>query len=464
MQHRPGDGKFSPATAARRSRLLAVALAALAFALFAAAAPFALQPLSGLSGARFDIGFYAGALYGALAASTAVVMLLLARLRLAARGPDASHGQSAPPETTIHASPAGARTSAEFVAAVAHELRTPLTSIAGSLGLLTGGGLGRLPAPAMRLIRIAHTNCQRLVRLANDVLDIEKLESGEASFDFTRLALKPLVEQAIAETGAMATSFGVTVTFERADDVAVSADGARLTRALVNLLSNAIKFSPPDQKVMVSIEARGDHVRIAVADHGPGIPEGFKARVFETMPPVAAAGERVNGGMGLGLNVVKQIVVRHGGDVGCEDVPGSGTLFYIDLPTWNARLPQSDAQQSGGTPILVCEDEPDAAEILCEHLRRSGFAPDVAGTAGAAERAAAHKLYAAVLVDLRLPDGDGITLIQRLRAQWRYRNTPIVVVSATPEIGAQDARAASLRVLEWMRKPVDFDRLNRLLP
>jgi signal transduction histidine kinase len=463
MQHRPGNGGFSSATAARRSQLLAFALAALAFALFAAAAPFALEPLSRLSGARFDIGFYAGALYGALAASAAVVMLLLARLRRAAGGPDAGHGQSARPEMTIHASPAGARTSAEFVAAVAHELRTPLTSVAGSLGLLTGGGLGRLPAPAMRLVRIAHTNCQRLVRLANDVLDIEKLESGQAAFAFTRLVLKPLVEQAIAETGAMAASFGVTVTLERADDAAVSADGGRLTQALANLLSNAIKFSPPDQKVMVSIEARGDHVRIAVADHGPGIPAGFKAQVFEAMPPVAAAGERVDGGSGLGLSVVKQIVVRHGGDVGCEDVPGGGALFYLDLPTWDARVPQSDTKP-GGTPILVCEDEPEAAEILCAHLRRSGFAPDVAGTAGAAARAATGKLYAAVLVDLRLPDGDGITLIQRLRAQWRYRNTPIVVVSATPEIGAQDARAASLRVLEWMRKPVDFDRLNRLLP
>jgi DNA-binding response OmpR family regulator len=143
-------------------------------------------------------------------------------------------------------------------------------------------------------------------------------------------------------------------------------------------------------------------------------------------------------------------------------VPGGGALFYFDLPTWDVRLSQTDAQP-GGTPILVCEDEPDAAEILCAHLRESGFAPDVAGTAGGAERAAAGKLYAAILVDLRLPDGDGITLIQRLRAQWRCRNTLIVVVSATPEIGAQDARAASLRVLEWMRKPVDFDRLNRLL-
>jgi PAS domain S-box-containing protein len=351
----------------------------------------------------------------------------------------------------------------EFVAAVGHELRTPLTSIAGSLGLITGGGLGRLPAPAMRLIKIAHTNCQRLVRLANDILDLEKLESGQAAFNFRRVEVKPLVEQAIAGTRAMADGFNVTVTLERADDAVVSADPGRLTQALVNLLSNAIKFSPREQKVMASIEARGDHVRIAVADHGPGIPGGFKARVFEAMPRVEAAGERANGGTGLGLSIVKQIVARHGGDVGCEDVPGGGAWFYVDLPAWDARLPQADPQ-TGGTPILVCDDDPDAAEMLCDHLRETGFRPDVAGTAAQAERAAASKVYAAILVDLHLPDGDGITLIQQLRAQWRHRNTPIVVVSATPEIGSQDARSASLRVLDWMHKPVDLDRLDRLLP
>ena len=113
---------------------------------------------------------------------------------------------------------------------------------------------------------------------ANDILAIEKLESGEALFEFRRIELKPLVEQAIAGPRAMAESFSVTVTLERADEAVVRADAEHLAQVLVNLLSNAIKFSPPDQKVMVSIEGRGDHVRLAVADHGPGIPAGFKAQ------------------------------------------------------------------------------------------------------------------------------------------------------------------------------------------
>jgi PAS domain S-box-containing protein len=352
----------------------------------------------------------------------------------------------------------------EFIAAVSQELRTPLTSVAGSLGLLTGGGLGRLPAPAMRLIKIAHTNCQRLVRLVNDILDVERIESGHAAFDFRRVEVKPLVEQAIAATRAFADGFQVKVTLDRADDAVVSGDSGRLAQALANLLSNAIKFSPPEQKVMVAIEGRGDHVRIAVADHGPGLPDGVKADIFEKFAQAEVAGERAQGATGLGLSIVKQIVIRHGGDVGCDDVPGGGTVFHVDLPSWDERVAADTGPHGGAVPILVCEDDDDAADLLCGHLRQTGFAPDVAGTAAQAVAAAAGKAYGAFLVDLHLPDGDGISLIERLRAQWRYRNTPIVVVSATPEVGYEDERSAALRVLDWIRKPVDFNDLARLLP
>jgi len=350
----------------------------------------------------------------------------------------------------------------EFVATVSHELRTPLTSIAGSLGLLTGGGLGRLPAPAMRLIKIAHVNCQRLVRLVNDILDIERLDAGHAAFAFQRVDVKPLVEQAIGASRAFADDCKVAVTLERADEAAARADPDRLIQVVVNLLSNAIKCSPPDQRVMVAIENRSDHLRISVADHGPGIPAGFKARVFEKFAHADATDARAKGGTGLGLSIVRQIVLRHGGDVAFDDVPGGGTIFNVDLPTWDARVPAS-GPQDGGVPILVCEDDSDAADLLCAHLDQIGFAPEVAGTAADTVRAAAGKVYAAFLVDLHLPDGDGITVIEHLRAQWRYRNTPIVVVSANPEHGYEDQRAAALRVLDWMRKPVDFDRLARVL-
>lgn len=357
-----------------------------------------------------------------------------------------------------------ARVRDEFVATASHALRTPLTSIAGSLGLLIGGGLGRLPAPAMRLIKIAHTNSQRLVRLADDLVEVEEIEAGKAVFTFQRIALGPVVEQAVAANRAFADRFNVRVRLDAcAGDAVVCGDADRLMQVVVNLLSNAVKFSPSGQEVAVSVEVRADYVRIAVADRGPGIPDDFKARIFGKFAQADTPDARQSGGTGLGLSIVKQIVTRHGGEVGYDAAPGGGTIFHVDLPSWDAKTVMDAGRQPGGTPILVCEDDPDSAAVLCIHLEQAGFEPEVAGTAEEAVRAASKKTYEAILVDLLLPDGDGISLIERFRSQWRYRNTPIIVVSANPELGCMEERWPTLHVLDWIRKPVDFDRLIRVL-
>jgi PAS domain S-box-containing protein len=170
----------------------------------------------------------------------------------------------------------------EFAATVSHELRTPLTSIAASLALLAGGAAGALPDPVMRLIAIAHTNAQRLVRLINDILDIEKIESGKTVFKLGRVAARRLVEQAIEANRGFAAGFRVSVRLDAASEEAmVRADPDRLTQVVTNLLSNAVKFSPRGQEVEVRIGQHLDNVRIAICDRGCGIPEEFKPRIFE---------------------------------------------------------------------------------------------------------------------------------------------------------------------------------------
>jgi len=224
----------------------------------------------------------------------------------------------------------------EFVATVSHELRTPLASIAGALGLLVGGAAGQVPEPAKRLLTIAYTNSQRLVRLINDILDIEKLEAGKVEFNLRRVDVKPLVEQVIEVNAVFTDSFNVRVRLDvGAGETAVRADADRLTQVVVNLLSNAVKFSPPDQEVVVAIEQRDDCLRIAVRDHGPGIPDDFKARIFEKFAQVDATDARRRGGSGLGLSIAKQIVTRLGGDIGYETEPGGGASFHVDLPRWD---------------------------------------------------------------------------------------------------------------------------------
>lgn len=225
----------------------------------------------------------------------------------------------------------------EFVSTVSHELRTPMTSIAASLGLLLAGAAGDLPESAMRLLAIARSNSQRLVRLINDILDIETLESEKAVFDLQIVEVLPLVEQTVDANRGFAESHGVQIRIAASALMgAIKVDPDRLAQVLTNLLSNAIKFSPRGGEVLVLIESRGDVARIAVRDHGSGVPAGFKSRIFEKFAHADVSDARQPSGTGLGLSIVKQIVQRLGGHVGFDDAPGGGAIFFVDFPIWTA--------------------------------------------------------------------------------------------------------------------------------
>jgi signal transduction histidine kinase len=354
----------------------------------------------------------------------------------------------------------------EFVSTVSHELRTPLTSISGSLRLLTSNAAGNLPRPMARLLAIAHTNSQRLVRLVNDILDIEKMEGGRVVFNFRRADVRSVVKQAIDANQGFAEDYGVRVRLEDGCIAAdVRADPDRLLQVVTNLLSNAIKFSPANGEVVVAIEKEPDIVRITVRDHGLGIPIDFKPLIFEKFAQADAGNDRKKGGTGLGLSIVKQIVDRLGGEVGFADAPGGGTIFHVQLPCWDhvASLAIDRDAKPEAVRLLFCEDDLEAALTLREQLRRGGFATDFAYSEADALRCAAAIQYRAILVDNYMPDGDGISLIVRLRELPQYRDTTIIVVSADPSHGRDDVRSSKLNVLDWLSKPVDFDRLMRLL-
>jgi len=352
----------------------------------------------------------------------------------------------------------------EFVSTVSHELRTPLTSIAGSLGLLVGGAAGKLPGPALRLLTIAQNNSQRLVRLINDILDMEKIESGQTAFNFKRVDQRLLVEQAIEANRGYAEGFGVPVRLAPGPPVGdVYADPDRLAQVVTNLLSNAIKFSPPGSEVTVAIEQHTDMVRICVRDHGPGIRDEFKPRIFERFAQADATDARQKGGTGLGLSIVKQIVTRLGGKVGFDDAPGGGTIFYVELPGWDQiAAGEIDAERGAeAVRILLCEDDPDAAAALRESLRPLGFSTDFAHTAADALMRAKQDCYAAILVDFELPEADGIAFIRHLREQPENYKTPIVVMSAGGSRGKSEA--AKYDLCDWLDKPVDVDHLAQIL-
>lgn len=234
----------------------------------------------------------------------------------------------------------------EFVSTVSHELRTPLTSIKGSLGLLGGGVMGPLTRQAEDLVGIALRNCDRLGLLINDLLDMEKIESGKMAFAFRDLELLPLVEQALDATSAYAEQFGVIPMVTESDPtLRVRVDPDRLVQVMVNLLSNAIKFSPKNRRVEVGVVRLGSWARVSVADHGPGISEEFRGRIFQKFAQADSSDTRKKGGTGLGLAISRSIVERLGGRMDFVSEVGAGTTFFFELPLLEADRDRASAGQ-----------------------------------------------------------------------------------------------------------------------
>jgi PAS domain S-box-containing protein len=353
-----------------------------------------------------------------------------------------------------------------FVSTVSHELRTPLTSISGSLGLLAGGVTGELTPKARRLIDIAHANSERLVRLINDILDLEKAESGKLEFRFERQQLRGIVEQVVETMRAFADQYGVRLVMHPgAWDAQVLVDRDRLIQVLTNLVSNACKFSRAGG--VVELEAREDidSIQILVRDHGIGIPREFRPRMFQRFAQADSSDSRTKGGTGLGLSIAKTMLQRLGGNIRFDSEEGQGTTFYVSLPMH--RPPVADHVRvfewtgSEGKRVLVCEGDPDVASSLCELLRNAGMRAASVGTARAARSVLLGQRFDVAIVDLHLPDMEGIDLIAELREEPATRTLPMIVITAAPTAGPD---ADSLRVLhlaDWLHKPIDPQRLLR---
>ncbi len=224
------------------------------------------------------------------------------------------------------------RMKSEFVSTVSHELRTPLTSIRGSLGLLLGGVGGEMTAQATSLLDVANKNCERLVLLINEILDIEKIESGNMQFDLHPQPLMPLLEQSIAANRDYGVQYGVTLQLvSSVADVKVCVDRDRFIQVMSNLLSNAVKYSPAHGQVEIAVTQQGA-VRVTVTDQGSGIPADFHNKIFQKFSQADSSDTRPKGGTGLGLSITKAIVEKMGGQIGFDKQARVGASFYFEFP------------------------------------------------------------------------------------------------------------------------------------
>lgn len=347
----------------------------------------------------------------------------------------------------------------EFVSTVSHELRTPLTSISGALGLIVGGTLGAVPPNLRQMLDIAHKNSVRLSHLINDLLDMEKMLAGKIRFDFETQPLLPLVEQAIDAIRPYGEPLQVTfaMTAFDAETTLVRVDGMRLQQVLSNFMSNAAKFSPRGSQIAVRVRCQNAVARVEVKDCGAGIAPEFHGRIFQKFSQADSSDTRQKGGTGLGLAISKEIIERMNGKIGFTSEAGQGACFYFELPILQAQVAQAPAapepENLDDARILVVERDPDVAQLLMQLLQRSGYKVDIALSGEVALILLARHRYAAITLDMMLPDWSGVALIRRIRSMPETAALPVVVVSAAMENGKLSI-GGDFSAIDWLDKPI----------
>ena len=354
------------------------------------------------------------------------------------------------------------RMKSEFVSTVSHELRTPLTSIRGSLGLIAGGVVGELPEAVKTLVDIAKNNCERLIRLINDILDSEKIESGKMRMDLKNVDIKQVVRQALVASEGYAAQHRVRVQLQASDEpMQVCIDNDRMTQVLINLLSNAVKFSSSGSTVDVRVLRGTQGIRVEVADHGLGIPDDFRNHIFQKFSQADSSDARKKGGSGLGLSISKTLIEKMGGHISFTSALNVGSTFFFEVPEWQGSkslplpLPLKAPVTSLNSRILVCEGDFGDAKIISNMLVAAGFDTDIAHTAAQAQTFLENNSYAALTVNSTMPGQNALSFVTTLRSNEKISTIPVVMISTTVKADQVQFSRKRLLVSSWLEKPLN---------
>ena len=355
----------------------------------------------------------------------------------------------------------------EFLAMLGHELRNPLAPILTAVQLLrlrAGDAFSRERA-------IIERQAQHMMRLVDDLLDVSRITRGKVTLRRRRVDVGDAVARAVEMASPLLEERAHRLDLSVPAGLAVDGDEDRLTQVFANLLTNAARYTPSAGRVEVTATAAGDRVRVAVRDEGVGIPPGLLPRLFETFVQGERRLDRGEGGLGLGLALVKRLTELHGGRVEARsDGPGKGSEFVVEFPAWRcpaaAGGPEDDRVARvvpvapAGLRVLVVDDNSDAAELLAEGLRLSGHRVAVAFDGPQALRVAAPLVPQVALLDIGLPVMDGYELGRRLRE--RYAECRLVAVTGYGQ-AADLARTRSEGFLAHVVKPIDLEGIRALL-
>jgi PAS domain S-box-containing protein len=351
------------------------------------------------------------------------------------------------------------RLKSEFLANMSHELRTPLNAIIGFTELMYDG---KVPADSPRQREfLAHilASGRHLLQLVNDILDLSKVEAGKMEFRPELVDLSIIIDEVVAMLRTVASSKRLRVETDVDPDMREAIlDPARLKQVLYNYLSNALKFTPEGGRVGVRVTAEtAETFRLEVHDTGPGIKQADQSRLFIEFQQLDAALTKKHPGTGLGLALTKRIVDAQGGSVGVRSEPGAGSVFHAILPRrspMKTQVPPALTQlehRPGMTSLLVIEDDLNDQSFLVRTLVEAGYAVEAVSTGSQAMARFRARHFDAVLLDLLLPDMNGLEVLEAIRRESGDREVPVIVVTVV----ADAVSIAGLSVLEVLVKPVD---------
>jgi len=360
-----------------------------------------------------------------------------------------------------------------FLAMVSHELRTPLTAMLGWARLLRVGF--RDAVRAARGLEVIERNTKLLAQLIEDLLDVSRIVTGKLRIDRRQVDPVAIIEAAIEAVQGVADAKEIQLDASLDPDAGpLLADPDRLQQVVWNLLSNAIKFSPAHERVAIRLERSGSLARITVSDHGAGIKQELLPHIFDRF----RQGERSTGGLGLGLAIVRHIVELHGGAVRAQS-PGErqGATFTVELPTLNetgtvaaaAPHPGEGSARTRlaplrGARLLVVDDDDDARELLSIILQEAGAEVSTAASANEALEAFERERPDVLVSDIGMPDGDGYSLIRRVRSLEGQSGAKVPAVALTAFARAEDrGEALGSGFQAHLPKPIEPGELTALI-
>ncbi|HVS50956.1 MAG TPA: ATP-binding protein [Opitutaceae bacterium] len=380
---------------------------------------------------------------------------------------------------------AASRAKSDFVAMISHEIRTPLSAVTGYASLLQDTPLD---SQQERYLRVLQQGASNVINLVNDLLDFTKIEEGKLQLEAVPCRPAEIVGEVIDLLAAQAAEKNLALRFENrlADDLGVIGDPVRLRQILTNLVGNAVKFTAQGSVLIRACwrddPARAGHgtLEISVADTGPGIPEAKMANLFQRFMQADASTARRHGGSGLGLAICRRLVQLMRGEISAKSSVGHGSEFTFSVPCPRASaalppeptgsvfpsLPSSapgESAPSSQRHVLIVDDHPINRQVLQELLQRAGYTCEMAGSGREAVSLASRGSFAAILMDIEMPEMDGLAATRAIRAQEiSDRRTPILAVTALTH-GTMRASCRDAGMDDFVAKPVDrADLLTRL--